>query len=65
LTSDKQQHVFASPLGDQAPNHIVMAVALHGGSRKAKVTTPGICVLLGLKPPFRSDGSDLGRRSQP
>jgi integrase len=50
LTDDAQQHVFASPLGDQAPNRKIMAVALHGISRKGKVMTHGICDILGLKP---------------
>nr|WP_245288334.1 site-specific integrase [Bradyrhizobium sp. Ec3.3] len=55
LTSDKQQFVFASPLGDQRMNRKVMAVALRGtkhtdGKRKGQTKTPGICALLGLKP---------------
>ena len=51
LTSDKQQYVFASPLGDQPMNRKVMATALRGTKHKSgKVNTPGICALLGLKP---------------
>ncbi|WP_024506596.1 site-specific integrase [Bradyrhizobium sp. ARR65] len=51
LTSDEQQYVFASPLGDQPMNRKVMATALRGTKRKnGKVKTPGICELLGLKP---------------
>ncbi|MCK1642651.1 site-specific integrase [Bradyrhizobium sp. 157] len=50
LTSDKQQFVFASPLGDQPMNRKVMATALRGTKGKGKVKTPGICALLGLKP---------------
>ena len=51
LTSDKQQYVFASPLGDQPMHRKVMATALLGTKRKGgKVKTPGICTLLGLKP---------------
>jgi integrase len=49
LTRDKQQHVFASPLGDQPMNRKVMATALRGTKIKGKVMTPGICALLGLK----------------
>jgi integrase len=50
LTSDKQQYVFASPLGDQPMNRRVMATALRGTKVKGKVKTPGICALLGLRP---------------
>ncbi|UGY16734.1 tyrosine-type recombinase/integrase [Bradyrhizobium septentrionale] len=50
LTSDKQQYVFASPLGDQPMNRKVMATALRGTKVKGKVKTPGICSLLGLRP---------------
>jgi integrase len=49
LTRDKQQYVFASPLGDQPMNRKVMATALRGTKIKGKVMTPGICALLGLK----------------
>ena len=50
LISDKQQCVFASPLGDQPMNRRVMGTALRGIKRKGgKVKTPGICALLGLK----------------
>ena len=35
LTSDKQQYVFASPLGDQPMNRRVMGTALRGTKRKA------------------------------
>ena len=47
---DGKEHVFASPLGDQPMNRKVMATALRGTKVKGKVKTPGICVLLGLKP---------------
>ena len=50
LTSDKQQYVFASPLGDMPMNRRVMATALRGTKYKGKVMTPGICALLGLRP---------------
>jgi integrase len=51
LTSDKQQYVFASPLGDMPMNRKVMAVALRGTKYKSgKVKSPGICALLGLQP---------------
>jgi integrase len=50
LSSDKQQFVFASPLGDMPMNRKVMATALRGTKVKGKVKTPGICALLGLKP---------------
>ena len=50
LTSDRQQYVFASPLGDMPMNRKVMATALRGTKAKGKVKTPGICALLGLKP---------------
>ena len=47
---DDKQHVFASPLGDQPLNRRAMADALRGKKRKGKVTSPGICALLDLKP---------------
>ncbi len=50
LVSNKQQFVFASPLGDQPMDRKVMATALRGTKSKGKVKTPGICALLGLKP---------------
>jgi integrase len=50
LTSDKQQYVFASPLGDMPMNRRVMGTALRGTKVKGKVKTPGICALLGMKP---------------
>jgi integrase len=50
LTSDEQQYLFASPLGDMPMNRKVMATALRGTKRKGKVKTPGICALLGLRP---------------
>jgi integrase len=50
LTSDEQQYVFASPLGDMPMNRKVMAVALRGTKSKGKVKTSGICLLLGLRP---------------
>jgi integrase len=51
LTSDKQQYVFASPLGDKPMNRKFMAVALRGTKYKGgKVKSPGICALLGLQP---------------
>jgi integrase len=51
LVSDKQQYVFASPLGDQPMDRKVMATALRGTKRKGgKVKTPGICALLGMRP---------------
>lgn len=49
LSSDKQQFVFASPLGDQPMNRKVIATALRGTKVKGKVKTPGICALLGLR----------------
>src|SRR3984957_11133486 len=49
LTSDEQQFVFASPVGDQPMNRKVMATALRGTKVKGKVKTPGICALLGLR----------------
>jgi integrase len=49
LIDDKQQFVFASPLGDQPMNRKVMATALRGTKSKGKVKTPGICALLGLR----------------
>jgi integrase len=50
LSSDKQQYVFASPLGDQPMNRKVMATALRGTKYKGKVKSVGICALLGLRP---------------
>jgi integrase len=50
LSSDKQQFVFASPVGGQPMNRKVMATALRGTKVKGKVKTPGICALLGLRP---------------
>jgi integrase len=54
LTNDKQQYVFASPLGDMPMNRKVMATALRGTKQrkdgKMVTKTPGICALLGLKP---------------
>jgi integrase len=50
LISDKQQYVFASPLGDMPMNRKMMATALRGTKSKGKVKTPGICALLGLRP---------------
>jgi integrase len=50
LTSDKQQYVFTSPLGDMPMNRKVMATALRGTKVKGNVKTPGICALLGLQP---------------
>jgi integrase len=50
LTSDKQQYVFSSPLGDMPMNRRVMATALRGTKVKGKVERPGICALLGIKP---------------
>jgi integrase len=50
LSSDKQQFVFASPLGDMPMNRKVMATALRGTKVKGKVKRPGICALLDLKP---------------
>ena len=48
---DGNEHVFASPLGDQPMNRKVMAVALRGTKYKGgKVKSPGICALLGLQP---------------
>jgi integrase len=48
---DGNQHVFASPLGDQPMNRKIMATALRGTTyRNGKVKTPGICEMLGLKP---------------
>ena len=49
LISDKQQYVFASPLGDQPMNRKVMATALRGTKVKGEVKTPGICALLDLR----------------
>jgi len=48
---DGNEHVFASPLGDQPMGRQAMANALRGTTyRNGKVKTPGICALLGLKP---------------
>jgi integrase len=49
FSDDKQQYVFASPLGDMPMNRKVMAVALRGTRHKGKVKTLGICALLGLR----------------
>src|SRR6516165_10107197 len=46
---DGNEHVFASPLGDQPMNRKIMATALRGTKRK-KGKVPGLCELLGLKP---------------
>jgi integrase len=46
---DGNEHVFASPLGDQPMNRKVMATALRGTKHKGKVKTSGICALLGLR----------------
>jgi integrase len=47
---DGNDYVFASPLGDQPMDRKVMATALRGTKYKsAKVKSPGICALLGLK----------------
>jgi len=50
LTSDKQQYVFASPLGDMPMNRRGMATALRGKRYRDKARMPGICALLGMKP---------------
>ncbi len=55
LVEDKQEYVFASPLGDKPKVRTAMATALRGteyahGKRKGQIKTPGICTLLGLKP---------------
>ena len=50
LISDKQQYVFASPLGDMPMHRKVMATALRGKKHKSGKATPGICALLGLRP---------------
>jgi integrase len=50
LTTDQQQYVFASPLGDMPMNRKMMATALRGTKSKGKVKTPGICALLGMRP---------------
>jgi integrase len=48
---DGNEHVFASPLGDQPMNRKIMATALRGTTyRNGRVKSPGICALLGLKP---------------
>jgi integrase len=48
---DGNQHVFASPLGDQPMNRKIMATALRGTTyRNGKVKSPGICAMLGIKP---------------
>lgn len=49
LSSEKQQYVFASPLGDQPMNRKVMATALRGTRVQGKVKRTGICALLGLR----------------
>jgi integrase len=51
LAGNKQQYVFASPLGDMPMHRKVMATALRGTKHKnGKTKTAGICELLGLKP---------------
>jgi integrase len=40
LINEKQQYVFASPLGDVPMNRKVMAVAMRGTNSKGKVKTP-------------------------
>ncbi|TYO61175.1 tyrosine-type recombinase/integrase, partial [Bradyrhizobium hipponense] len=50
LRGSNKQFVFASPLGDQPLHRKAMADALRGIKRKGKVTTRGICDMLGLKP---------------
>jgi integrase len=51
---DGNQHVFASPLGDQPMGRLAMATALRGTKKrkggKMVTKTPGICALLGLRP---------------
>jgi hypothetical protein len=66
LTGDKQQFVFASPLGDQPMNRKVMATAPRGTKVKGKVKTPGICALLARHEALHAvrsapHGGDLGR----
>jgi integrase len=51
---DGNEHVFASPLGDQPKARTALATALRGtkythGKRKGQTKTPGICALLGLR----------------
>ena len=54
LVEDKQEYVFASPLGDKPMNRRIMATALRGTKQrkgdKWVTKAPGICALLGLKP---------------
>jgi integrase len=51
LEGSDKDFVFASPLDNQPLNRKAMADALRGKKRKGgKVTTPGICALLGLRP---------------
>jgi integrase len=56
VSNDKQQpvperqFVFASPLGDQPMNRMIMATALRGTTHKGKAKRPGICELLGMQP---------------
>ena len=50
LTSDSQQYVFASPVGDMPMHRKVMATALRGTKHKSgKTKTAGICELLRLR----------------
>lgn len=46
---DGNEHVFASPLGDQPMNRKIMAATLRGITRKGNVTSPGFCDILGLR----------------
>ena len=70
LTSDKQQYVFASPLGDQPMNRKVMATALRGTERHKGRQGQDARHLRAARPQAvhaaRSapDGGDLGRRSR-
>ncbi|WLA85600.1 tyrosine-type recombinase/integrase [Bradyrhizobium elkanii] len=50
LRGSNKQYVFASPFSDKPMNRTAMATALRGTKVKGKVTTPGICALLGLNP---------------
>ena len=65
LTRDKQQYVFASPLGNQPMNRRVMATALRGTKVKGKVKTPGHLRAARFAAVHAarsaSDGGDLGR----
>ena len=68
LTSDEQQYVFASPLGDQPMNRKVMATALRGTKRQGqgedarhlRAARPQAVHAARSAP----DGGDLGRRSR-